>query len=199
MKRLAVSLILVTAILIPALASAKAWEIDPAHSSIAFKLRHFFAKVHGSFDDVKGTIDFEPGDLASGSVEVSIPAASVDTRNERRDNDLRGPNFFDVEKYPEITFKSTKVEETEDGLKVIGDLAMLGVTKEVVLDVDFLGAGPHARPGLMVAGFSATTTIDRTEWGLKWNRTLDAGGVMLGNDVEIILDIEAVYKEPADE
>jgi polyisoprenoid-binding protein YceI len=199
MKRFLFSLILVSVILVPALASAKAWEIDPVHSSITFKIRHFFAKVQGSFNEMSGTIDFEPEDPAAGSVEVTIPAASIDTRIERRDNDLRSSNFFDVENHPEITFKSTKVEQTEDGLKVIGDLAMHGVTKEVVLDVDFLGAGPHARPGMMVAGFSASTTIDRTEWGLKWNRTLDAGGVMLGNDVEIVLDVEAVHKEPAEE
>jgi polyisoprenoid-binding protein YceI len=180
---------------VPTVASASAWQIDPVHSSITFKIRHLFTKVQGAFTQVSGTIEFDPANPGAGSVEATIPVASIDTRNEKRDGHLKSPDFFDVEKYPNIVFKSTGVEETEEGLRVTGDFTMHGETHPVVMEVEFLGAGPHPMmKGAMVAGFSATTRIDRTQWGLEWNKVVEAGGALLGDEVEIRLDIEAIAK-----
>jgi len=181
-------------LLVPATGIAATWKIDPNHSNVGFKVRHFFSKVPGEFTSFEGTIQFDPEQPESGSVEVVIDASSIDTNNEKRDGHLRSPDFFWVEEHPEITFTSTKVERAEDGtLRITGLLDMRGVEKEVVLSTEFLGAGPDAWGGTR-AGFTASTTVNRKDWGIEWNQALDQGGVMLGDDVEIQLDIEAVLQ-----
>jgi polyisoprenoid-binding protein YceI len=146
--------------------------------------------VPGKFDDFEGKIQFDEANLESSSVEVTIKAASVDTGVAKRDENLRSPDFFDVEKFPEITFKSKSVKRTgENAGEVTGDLTMHGVTKEVVLKVELLGkgAGPHGKP---VSGWEATTNLKRSEFGLTWNKLIE-GAQIAGDDVEIDLSVEA--------
>ena len=173
---------------------------DRAHSEIGFNIRHIFNKTHGRFKDFSGTIVYDAANLAASTVEVSIVDSTIDTANERRDSDLRSENFFDVAKYPAITFKSTKVIPGKDAahFRVTGDFNMHGVIKPVTLDVELLGVGPVGVGGRSMgtqAGFYATTTVKRQDWGITWNRTLDQGGVMLGDDVEIVLSIAAKTPE----
>jgi polyisoprenoid-binding protein YceI len=175
---------------------------DRVHSEVGFNIRHFFNKTHGRFKDFSGTIVYDPGQLTNSTVEVSIVDSTIDTANERRDGDLRGPNFFDVAKYPTMTFKSTKVLPGKDAthFQVVGDLTLRGITKPVTLDAEFLGMGPVAIGGHSLgtqAGFTASTTIKRQDWGIIWNKTLDQGGLMLGDDAEIVLSVAAVTPPPA--
>lgn len=184
----------VLALAVPVAAGAATWTIDPNHSSVGFKVRHFFSKVSGEFQSFQGTIQYDPDRPGAGSVEVVIDAASVNTNNAKRDGHLQTEDFFWVERDPEITFKSTGVEAADDGaFLVTGLLGMRGVEKEVVLNAEFLGAGPDAWGGTR-AGFTASTTVNRKDWGIEWNQALDHGGVMLGDDVEIQLDIEAILQ-----
>lgn len=192
------------AVAAPAFAQPQTFEIDAVHSGANFKIRHFFSKTPGRFDQMSGTIVFDEKNLAASSVQVTIPAATIDTDNERRDNHLRSADFFDVEKNPNITFKSTKVVPgaTKGKFTIEGDLTMRGVTKKVVLDAEMLGMGAVAIGGRDMgfrAGFDATTTINRRDWGIVWNGTLDQKGVvigdaMLGDEVEIELHVEAIRK-----
>ncbi len=175
-----------------ALAKPTTWDIDPAHSRVSFNVRHFFSRVPGTFNTFTGTIVFDPDSPSTGSVQVEIDANSVNTNVEKRDNHLRSADFFDVTKYPKITFTSTGVKDLGGGkLEVAGNLTMHGVTKPVTLAASVLGSGP-TMGGQVRAGFQATTKLDRTEYGIIWNKTLDKGGTMLSNDVDIELDIEAV-------
>jgi polyisoprenoid-binding protein YceI len=171
------------------------FTIDPAHTSVTFKVRHLLTKVEGTFRDVSGTITGDPKDPAHASVEFSIKAASIDTRNDQRDKHLRSADFFDVEKFPEITFKSTKIIPKGGELyDVVGQFSMHGVTKEITVPVDF--AGTIKDPwGNTRAGFSVALTLNRKDYGISWNKTLDQGGLMLGDDVEISIDVEAVNKK----
>ena len=185
-------------------AEARTYSIDKAHSEVGFKIKHLFNKTYGRFADFSGTIQFDPKNVAASSVDVTIQDSTISTENDRRDGDLRSENFFWVEKYPTMTFKSTKVIPSKDPnhFQVGGDLTLRGVTKPVVLDVEYDGMGPVAIQGHSMgtqAGFSAKTTINRKDFGIVWNRQLDAGGVMLGDDVDISLDIAAVSpdKPPA--
>lgn len=167
------------------------WKIDPNHSRVTFSIRHMFSKVPGTFDAFSGTIQLDPDKPAAASTQVEIEAKSINTNVERRDNDLRSPNFFDVEKYPTISFVSTGVKDLGSGkLEVAGNLTMHGVTKPVTLAAALLGSGPGMN-GETRAGFEATTTIDRKQFGIIWNRQLDQG-MLLGDDVAIQIDIEAV-------
>jgi polyisoprenoid-binding protein YceI len=168
------------------------WDIDQAHSGVTFTIRHFFSKVPGSFDTFSGTIVYDAENPAASSTQIEIQATSINTKNERRDGHLRSADFFDVEKHPTITFKSTAVKDLGGGKhELTGDLTMHGVTKPVTLAVTFLGAGPTMR-GAQRAGFEATGTINRKDFGIVWNTTLDQGGTMLGDDVAITIGIEAV-------
>jgi len=167
---------------------------DRGHSEVGFNIRHFFNKVHGRFKDFSGTVLFDGGNLAASSVEVSIVDSTIDTANERRDAHLRTADFFDAAKTPLITFKSTKVVPGKDAthFQVVGDFTMRGVTKPVTLEAEMLGMGPIAIGGNSLGtqgGFIATTTINRQNWGIIWNKTLDQGGMMLGDDVDIVLNI----------
>lgn len=175
--------------------------IDKAHSEVGFNIRHLFNKTHGRFKDFSGTLVFDAANLAASTVQVSIVDSTIDTANERRDNHLRSAEFFDVAKYPDITFKSSKVIPGKDAnhFQVAGDFAMHGVTKPVTLDVELLGLGPAAIGGHSLgtqAGFMATTTIKRQDWGISWNKTLDQGGLMLGDDVDIVLSVAAATPPP---
>lgn len=169
------------------------WNLDPAHSSADFTVRHMMVtNVRGSFGNLSGTINFDPENPGASSVEATIDVATINTGVEDRDNHLRSADFFEVEKYPNITFKSTDVEVTGDkSAKVTGDLTIRDVTKSVVLDVDFLGQGGSPF-GDTRAGFEATTKIDREAFGLTWNQALETGGVLVGKDIKVSLDIQGV-------
>ena len=166
------------------------WTVDPVHSEVSFKVRHFVTKVPGAFTQWTGEILTDPAKLSGGSVAVAIQAASISTKNDRRDTHLRSADFLAVDSFPTITFKSTKVEATGSALRVIGDLTIRGVTKSVVLQGEFGGTFGPAEAGKQKIGFSASTKINRLEYGLRWNRLVE-GVNMLGDEVEIIINIEA--------
>ena len=189
---LALSLALASA----AQASPSTWAIDPSHSQVGFSIRHFFSKVPGSFTKYSGTIVYDPEKPTASTVKAEIEATSISTNNERRDNHLRSEDFFYVEKFPTITFESTKVTSVGDGkLMVEGNLTMRGVTKPATLDVTFLGAGPGMQ-GEQRAGFEAVTKVNRKDFNILWNKALDHGGTMLGDDVEIRIGVEGVIRAP---
>jgi polyisoprenoid-binding protein YceI len=184
------------------LAEPRTFSIDRSHSEVGFDIRHFFNKVHGRFNDYTGKIVFDDKDLAASSVEVTIRDTSIYTGNDRRDSDLRGESFFWTEKYPLVTFKSTKVVPGADAshFKIEGDLTMRDVTKPVTLDVEFLGSGALAIEGHSVgtqAGWVATTRINRKEWGILWNKSVDQGGVMLDENVDLTLNIAGFIRDAA--
>jgi polyisoprenoid-binding protein YceI len=173
------------------------WAADPVHSSIGFSVRHLVvSKVRGKFTRWSGSIRMDEHDLATAQVDVSIETASVDTGVEQRDNHLRSADFFDVEKYPAMTFKSTRVETKAGELRLHGNFTLHGVTRPVVLDVEYAGTQKDPWGGLR-AGFSARTSLDRKEFGLTWNQLLEAGGVAVGDKVDIDIEIEAVKQVPA--
>jgi polyisoprenoid-binding protein YceI len=171
------------------------YTIDYSHSDVGFSVRHMvFAKVRGHFAKWTANLVFDEANPAKSSVEATIEAATIDTREAQRDGHLRSPDFLDAEKYPQLTFKSKRVESEGKGrFKVTGDLTIRGVTHEVPLEVEELGTGKDPW-GNEKVGFHAKTTINRTDWGLKWNQALEAGGVLVGEKVDIELDIEAVKK-----
>ena len=181
---------------LPANAATSTWQIDPNHSAAQFAVKHLaISTVRGAFTKVNGTVQLDDKDISKSSVEVTIDAASVDTRVPNRDKDLRSDHFFDVTKYPTITFKSKKVEQVGTGkLKVTGDLTIHGTTKEVVLDVDGPSAAVKDPWGNQRAAALATTKINRQDFGVKWNATMDNGGVVVGDDVNITIDVELVQK-----
>jgi len=173
------------------------YGIDTAHSSVGFKVRHLVSKVSGGFNDFDGTIVAYFGNLDSSSVEFTIQATSIDTKNEKRDSHLRSVDFFDVEKYPEITFKSSKITKIDgDSYAVVGALTMHGVSREITLTVDFLGE--MTAMGGTRAGYELTTTLNRKDFEISWNRALDAGGFVLGDDVEININLEVIKREAAE-
>jgi polyisoprenoid-binding protein YceI len=170
--------------------SADTYVFDKNHSTMGFQVRHLFSKVPGKFDDFEGKIQFDEANPQNSSVEVAIKAASIDTGVDMRDKDLRSPNFFDVEKFPEITFKSKSVKQTgETTGEVTGDLSMHGVTKEVVLKVELLGKGAGPQ-GKTLSGWEAKTNVKRSDFGLTWNKIIE-GTQMVGEDVDIDLRVEA--------
>jgi polyisoprenoid-binding protein YceI len=177
----------------PAAQPLPTWTIDRAHSEVTFRIRHFMSRVSGTFTDFSGAIQADPSHWAGGSVTASISTASVDTREERRDADLRSVRFFNSDTFPTISFVSRSVEQKGDSLTINGDLTMRGVTKPVVLKGTVLGVMPGARPR---AGFEVTTTLNRMDYGVAWNRVLEGGGTMLGDDVEIRINVEALRQEP---
>jgi polyisoprenoid-binding protein YceI len=173
---------------IPTAAQVQTWNIDPAHTAAQFSVRHMgISTVRGAFTKVSGSIQYDPSDLAKTTIEATIDANSVDTRVEKRDNDLRSPDFFDVAKYPALTFKSKRVETAGSGkMKVVGDLTIHGVTKEVVLDVDGPTAPIKDPRGNLHMGASATTTVNRKDFGVN------GAGAAVGDDVPITIDMELV-------
>lgn len=168
------------------------WTLDPAHTLVEFAAKHLMiTTVKGRFADVSGTIHMDETDPAASSVEAVIKAASIDTRTDQRDAHLKSADFLEVERYPEITFKSTKVERVGDQhYRVTGNLTIHGVTKPVVLDVQDEGRTKDPWGGER-AGFSATTRIDRRDFGLTWNQVVETGGVVVSNEIRITLEVEA--------
>jgi polyisoprenoid-binding protein YceI len=184
---------------LPASAASSAWQIDPAHSAAQFAVRHLaISTVRGAFSNVKGTVNFDDQDVTKSSVDVVIDVSTVDTREPNRDKDLRSDHFFDAEHYPTMAFKSTKVEQAGAGkLKVTGDLTIRGVTKRVVLDVDGPTSPVQDPWGNQRAAVNASTRVNRQDFGVKWNATMDNGGVVVGDDVTITIDVEMVKQAPA--
>ena len=179
-------------------AETKTYTIDKGHSEVGFQIRHMVGKVRGRFTDFGGTIQADPAKPETAKVDFTIKAASINTDNERRDGHLRNADFFDVEKYPEITFKSDKVvAKSKEEFDVHGQLTMHGVTKPVVLPVKLLGVGKGRRGELL--GLEINTTLNRKDYGIVWNRVLDTGGLSLGEDVavNIALEAEESAAEPA--
>jgi polyisoprenoid-binding protein YceI len=175
--------------------AAETFTFDKVHSDVGFQIRHFVSKVRGRFTDYDGTIVVDKAKPEASSVELTIKAASIDTDNENRDKDLRGPNYFDVEKFPEITFKSSKVTpKGGDKYDVTGTLTMHGVSKEITLPVSYLGTVDSGRG--VKAGFETAITLNRKDYGIVFNRVLDAGGTMLGDDVLVSINVEANKKAP---
>jgi polyisoprenoid-binding protein YceI len=171
------------------------WQLDPAHTTVEFSAKHMmFTTVKGHFGTVKGTIHLDEQDISRSSVEAEIDAASLDTRTEQRDTHLRSQDFLHVEQHPTITFKSTRVEPVSgDHVKVAGDLTIRGTTREVVLDTTLTGRGKTPF-GTTAAGFEATTSINRKDFGLNWNVALEAGGFLVGDTIKISIDAEAVLQ-----
>ena len=174
------------------------WNIDASHSTVGFAIRHMvFSKVRGRFSTYTGALHLDD-DLARSSVEVAIDAASIDTGTAQRDTHLRSPDFFDVEKFPQLRFRSTKVEDAGDGrLRVTGELTIRDVTREVILEAESGGRGKDPWGNERI-GFVAKTSIDRKDFGLKWNQLLEAGGVLVGDRVDIELDVQAVQAAAKD-
>jgi polyisoprenoid-binding protein YceI len=187
---------LAAALSLPAAAATSTWQIDPNHSAAQFAVRHLaISTVRGAFSKVSGTVQLDDKDISKSTVDVTIDAASVDTRVPDRDKDLRSDHFFDVEKYPTLSFKSTKVEQVEAGkLKVTGDLTIHGVTKQVVLEVEGPTAPVKDPWGNQRAAANASTKINRQDFGVKWNAKMDNGGWVVGDDVAITIDVELVQK-----
>ena len=197
MKTTSKALLSAAILLLPA-ASLRAgeWEIDSAHSRAGFSVRHVMVStVHGSFGAMTGTASIDDTDLTRSSVQVTIDATTIDTNEPKRDAHLKSADFFDVEKYPTITFKSTKVAKTEDGFTLTGDLTMHGQTHPVTLMLDGPTAPVKNPWGKMVRGLSATGKLDRKEGGLTWNKALEAGGVVVDDTVKLSIDVELVQKD----
>jgi len=185
---------------LPTAALAEPWQIDAAHTSSGFEVTHMLVStVRGQFDKTTGTVDINDKDLTKSTLDITIDASSVNTRNADRDKHLRTADFFDVEKHPQITFKSTKVEKgkAKDKLKVTGDLTIRGITKPVVLDVTYTGKQVASPWGQMVRGANAVGKINRKDWDIVWNKTLDAGGLTVSNEVTLVIDAELNQPAPA--
>jgi len=172
--------------------SVATWNIDPVHSSAQFKVKHMMiSNVKGEFSAVKGSSTLNTADITKSRVEASIDVATINTREEQRDGHLKSPDFFDVAQFPTITFKSTQVSKTGEGtLAVAGDLTIRGVTRNVVLDVEGPSAPVKDPYGNMKIGLSATTRINRKDFGLIWNGVLESGGLLVGEEVAITLDLQ---------
>ena len=167
------------------------WKIDPAHTSVEFSAKHMMiTTVRGRIADVEGTIITDEANPSNSSVEAVMKAASLDTRSDQRDQHLRSADFLNVEKFPEITFKSKRISGTKDEFKLIGDLTISGQTKEITLDVTFEGEGKDPWGGER-AGFTATGKIDRRDFGLTWNQALETGGVLVANDIKLNIEVQA--------
>jgi polyisoprenoid-binding protein YceI len=173
--------------------TTRRWNIDPSHSGAQFTVRHLvISKVRGTFERWQGAIDFDPDKPEASKVSVRIEAASIDTHEPNRDQHLRSADFFDVESYPAITFESRKVERWgKDRYRVLGDLTMRGVTRPVELDAEYFGGGKDVS-GHQRVGFFAKTALQRKEFGLNWNQLLESGGVVVSDQVEISLDVQAI-------
>ena len=178
-------------------ARAATYEIDPVHSQVAFKVQHLVGKVSGRFTAFSGTISYQAGKPETWTVSAKIDPAAINTDNEKRDAHLKSPDFFDTAKCPEMGFKSLKVTDVKgESAKLHGELTMHCVTKHVVLDLELGGAGKDPW-GIARAGFSAKIRLNRKDFGIVWNKTLDAGGLMIGDDVDVTIDVEAAAKAPA--
>ncbi len=184
------SVLVLAVLLMASVVSAESWELDAAHSSVGFKVSHLvISSTAGNFTKFSGIVEFDGKSFEKGKVEVSIDVASVNTDNADRDKHLRAPDFFDAEKYPEIRFVSKKITNVKGNeFQIVGDLTIRDVTKEVVLDAEFRGSADFM--GTTKAGFSATGEINRQDFGVSFSRTMETGGLVVGNTVEITLEVE---------
>jgi polyisoprenoid-binding protein YceI len=191
---LAATLVAILAVSSPA--AVTTWQIDPAHTAAGFSVKHMMiSTVRGQFKGVTGTVNWDDQDIGKSSVDVTIDANTVDTGEPKRDADLKSANFFDVAHYPTITFKSVKIEKISAAkMKVTGDLTIRGITKPAVLDVEGPSGAIKDPYGNTRVALNATTTINRMDYGVKWNAKLD-GGVVVGDDVNINIDLEMIKKE----
>ena len=175
-----------------AAATTANWKLDPTHSSVEFSAKHMmFTTVKGRFADIDGTVTVNGDSPADASVDVTMKAASIDTRTDARDQHLRSADFLDVDRYPEVTFKSTKIDGSHDRFSLTGDLTIRDVTRPVTLDVTYEGAGNDPWGGRRM-GFSASGKFDRRDFGLTWNQALEAGGVLVSNEIKIQIDVQLV-------
>ncbi len=188
------SLALGAALVLPAAAQADTWEIDTTHSQSTFAVRHMVVTtVRGQFGKTAGKVEFDGKDIRTISVEATIDVSTIDTREPKRDEHLRSADFFDVANHPTITFRSKRVEPGTGGrFKLIGDLTMRGVTKEVVLDVEGPSAAVTDQRGNQRIGATATTRLNRKDFNIVWNRALDGGGVVVSDDVDVTIDLALV-------
>jgi|RhiMetdeSRZDD1v2_1073273.scaffolds.fasta_scaffold694009_2 polyisoprenoid-binding protein YceI len=189
--------VLALALVLPVSARAETWVIDPAHTVSGFTVKHMMiANVTGVFEVTRGTIEYRPGDPGSVKADITIEAKSVNTRIGRRDDDLRSDNFFSAEKFPTLAFRSRRVQNVRaEGFDLVGDLTIRDVTREVVLRVDGPTAPIKDPQGNRRVGATASTTINRKDFGIMWNRTIEAGGVVVGDEVKINLEVEAVERK----
>jgi polyisoprenoid-binding protein YceI len=196
MRRLIFSVIVVCILVMPVLVAGATWQIDPDHSSFQFKVRHMtVSNVKGEFNKVAGVVIIDDNDINNLRVEVKIDAASVNTDHSKRDEHLRGEDFFYVAKFPTITFASKKVARVDDNrLKVVGDLTIRGITKEISVDVEGPTQEIKDPGGNMRRGATGTTKINRKDFGMVWSRVLDNGGMVVGDDVNIYIEVELIKK-----
>jgi len=197
LSRLTLAAMLLATLAVSAPAATTTWQIDPAHTAAGFSVKHMMiATVRGQFKGVTGTVNWDDQDVGKSTVDVTIDANTVDTGEPKRDADLKSANFFDVAHYPTITFKSTKIEKISAAkMKVTGNLTIRGVTKPVVLDVEGPSGAIKDPWGNTRVALNATTTVNRMDYGAKWNANLDGGGVVVGDDVNINIDLEMIKKE----
>jgi polyisoprenoid-binding protein YceI len=193
------ALALVAALALPAAAAPVTYQIDASHSVAGFAVKHLMVStVRGELGAISGTVVYDKDDVSKSTVEATIDVKAISTRDEKRDGHLKSPDFFDVAKYPTITFKSTKVEKAGDKLKVSGDLTMRGVTKPVVLDVETPSAEVGMKAwGVLKAGTSATTKLNRKEYGISFSALADNGGAVVGDEVSVQLELELNRPDPA--
>lgn len=168
------------------------WNVDAAHSTVGFRVKHMMiTNVKGTFNDFQGTIEADPKDLTDASIDFTIDANSIDTRNKDRDNHLCSAEFFDVENYPKLSFKATKIEGmSDDQYNLTGDFTIKDTTKSVTFEITFEGMATDPMSGDEAAGFTGTTKINRKEFGLTWNAALETGGVVVSDEVKINIDIQ---------
>ncbi|MBX3054541.1 MAG: polyisoprenoid-binding protein [Caldilineaceae bacterium] len=172
------------------------WKIDPSHSEIQLSVRHMMvSKVRGHFATFSGEVDFNEENPAASSVDVTIDASSINTRDDQRDGHLKSPDFLNVEEFPTLRFVSNRVEVVNDHKgRIFGDLTIRDVSRPVVLDAEYTGQAKSPW-GTTSAGFSATTSFDRKEWGLGWNQTLETGGILVGDKVNVSIELELIKQE----
>ena len=196
MKRIITTLSTIVALSLPGLAAASSWTIDQDHSNVGFKVKHLMvSNVKGEFRNFNGTIDIDDKDVTRSKVVVNIETPSITTGVTKRDDHLKSPDFFDVAKFPVMTFVSKRVQKAgNDKLKVYGDLTLHGVTKEVALDVEGPTKAYKDPWGNIKRGVSATARINRKDYGLTWNKAIESGGVVVGDDVAISLEVELLQK-----
>jgi polyisoprenoid-binding protein YceI len=191
MKKYSAALIILA---MSSMAFADHYEIDPDHSQVNFKIRHLVTKVQGKFQKFQGNFDYNPKDSKANKAVVAIQTASINTGVTKRDEHLRSPDFFDAKKFPEIKFESTSADLSSSTGKISGNLTMHGVTKPVTFDVE-VGGQAKDPWGNQRAGFTATTKVNRKDFGLNWNKTLESGGLLVGDDVEIEMNVEGIAKQ----
>ncbi|HWR01530.1 MAG TPA: YceI family protein [Chlorobaculum sp.] len=198
MKNFITTLAVGLTLLLPAIASASTWTIDADHSSVGFKVKHLMvSNVRGTFEKYRGVVELDDKDITKSKVDVTIDPSSINTNVQKRDEHLRSADFFDVAKYPTMTFVSRKWSRVEKGaLKVTGDLTIHGITREVVLNVAPFSQESKDPWGNTRVGTSAGTTINRKDFGLAWNKSLETGGVLVGEEVDIVLEVEMIKTQP---